>query len=455
MAAARKPAKKKRPAKKKAPAKNVKTVAKRARAQLPADGGDGKKARPSNVTPSPKLLESLSELRAQGIQFLPVTKLKAWAGNPNRHEAGVPRLLRIIQRYGWTIPLVVRTEADGAGLHEISAGHGRLIAAAEELGLEEVPVIYRNFSEHDSHAYGLADNKAPEFSTEDGPALQAVLDELIANGGQQDVFDAGWTAEDLDELAASLAGDSTPPEEPPTPDPPKKPITNPGDVWVMGDHRLMCGDSYSTESIARLVDGVQVSLGLHDPPYGISVVKADGKIGGSVLAENRIYEPVIGDDRPYHPQHLLELGASTTVIWGANYFHDELPRSGAWLAWDKGRPEGTNFSDVELAWTDAQKVAIRCYRVVWHGMIREGESGPRVHPTQKPTKLCAQIVQTYTDEGDVVLDLFGGSGSTLLGCEQVGRSARLMEISPAYCDVIISRWEQMTGGKAKRESANA
>lgn len=201
---------KKKPARKRKATKTPQTGDKRApvrpRAQLPDQKRHGKDGPPivANDKASAKVLESLGELRTQGIPFLAVSKLKTWAGNPNKHEPGVPRLLRIIQRYGWTIPLVVRTEADDAGLHEISAGHGRLLAAAGELGLVEVPVIYRNFSVHDSHAYGLADNRAPEFSDIDGPSLQAVLDELLANDGQQDVFDAGWTPEDLETLAGAF-----------------------------------------------------------------------------------------------------------------------------------------------------------------------------------------------------------------------------------------------------------
>ena len=195
-----------------------------------------------------------------------------------------------------------------------------------------------------------------------------------------------------------------------------------GDVWVLGRHRLMCGDSRDPETVATLLDGAHVDLGFHDPP---------------------------GDDGPFDPRHLVGLG-HVNVIWGANNFHDQLPRSGAWIVWDKKRPEGMDFSDVELAWTDAKKKAVPCYRVRWNGMIREGESDPRVHPTQKPIKLCARIIEDYSGPKATVLDLYGGSGSTLVACEQIGRRCLIMELSPAYCDVTIARWEKLSGGTAIR-----
>ncbi len=201
--------------------------------------------------PTPKLLESFAELRDQGVQFLPISKLKPWAGNPNRHDPGTPRLVRLIQRFGWTQPAIIRREADGDSAHEVSAGHGRAFEAAVELGLEEIPVIFRNFSEHESHAYGLADNKASEFSEDDEGALQSVIDELVAADGLQDVLDAGYTEDELialgslpelpagpDDSETGSGGDKSPPAEPAR----KEPVSKPGDVWELGEHLLTCGE---------------------------------------------------------------------------------------------------------------------------------------------------------------------------------------------------------------------
>jgi len=166
-----------------------------------------------------------------------------------------------------------------------------------------------------------------------------------------------------------------------------------------------------------------------------------------LFSKRGTYRPVIGDDTYFNPTYLFNIGEKQ-IIWGANYFHDKLPLGTRWLVWDKERPDGTTFSDCELAWTSIEGVAVKKYKCTWHGMIREGESEKRVHPTQKPLKLCCEIIKDYTDENDIVLDLFGGSGSTLIACEQLNRTCYMMEIDPVYCDVIVKRWENFTGQKA-------
>ena len=159
--------------------------------------------------PSKRLLESLDELRGQGVQFAPVDSLKPWADNPNVHEPGVPTLLRIIQRFGWTEPIIVR-RAD----REIAAGHGRLTAAAQELGLSEVPVIYRDFTAHESHAYALADNRAAELSHNNEDVLARVMQELIADSSIEDVLDTGFGQVDIERILKQLESEPPPPEEP-------------------------------------------------------------------------------------------------------------------------------------------------------------------------------------------------------------------------------------------------
>ncbi len=207
----------------------------------------------------------------------------------------------------------------------------------------------------------------------------------------------------------------------------------------------MCGDATKDHNI--LIDNKDIKLLFTDPPYGVSVVGSNGSIGKGCLAKEGTYRPVIGDDTYFNPTYLLNIGEKQ-IIWGANYFHDKLPLGTRWLVWDKERPDGTTFSDCELAWTSIEGVAVKKYKCTWHGMIREGESEKRVHPTQKPLKLCCEIIKDYTDENDIVLDLFGGSGSTLIACEQLNRTCYMMEIDPVYCDVIVKRWENFTGQKA-------
>jgi DNA modification methylase len=135
------------------------------------------------------------------------------------------------------------------------------------------------------------------------------------------------------------------------------------------------------------------------------------------------------------------------IFWGGNYYADRLPASSAWLVWDKDNGQSF-FADGEIAWTN-QKTAVRIFKHQWNGLIKASERGEkRVHPTQKPVALAEWCFEHYSEKEDKVLDLFGGSGSTLIACEKTGRKCYMMELSPAYCDVIVSRWEQATGKKA-------
>ena len=165
------------------------------------------------------------------------------------------------------------------------------------------------------------------------------------------------------------------------------------------------------------------------------------------------YSPVIGDESTETARKSYEIlrGASRNqILFGGNYFADFLPPSPCWLVWDK-RTGDNNFADVELAWSSF-KTHARLYTWTWNGMSRQGdkksEGRTRVHPTQKPVGLIGAMLRDYSAEGETVLDPFGGSGSTLIACEQLGRRCRMMEIDPHYCDVIIDRWETFTGKKA-------
>lgn len=240
-------------------------------------------------------------------------------------------------------------------------------------------------------------------------------------------------------------------------------ICKPGDTWQLGVHRLMCGDSKNITNIDSLRNGVEIDLLLTDPPYGMSVVKTDGHIGGKRVGKNGygkkgqygkeaecgIYKPIIGDDEPFDPNCCFGVSRQQ-IIFGANHFADRLPRSPHWIVWYKDMPVGTDFSGAELAWTSINKKAVKTYKFTWNGMTREGnrkdELSKRVHPTQKPVGLFEAILKDY--ECQTVLDLFGGSGSTLIACEKTNRKCFMMELDAHYCDVILARWEKYTGKKA-------
>ena len=164
------------------------------------------------------------------------------------------------------------------------------------------------------------------------------------------------------------------------------------------------------------------------------------------------YAPIIGDETTETARKSYDIMKDVSdnqIIFGGNYFTDFLSPKACWVVWDK---ENTgNFADVELAWTSFDKGA-KLYRWQWNGMVRKGdretELVKRVHPTQKPVGMLGAILQDFTKDGTIILDLFGGSGSTLIACEQLGRKCRMMELDPHYCDVIIARWEKLTGQKA-------
>lgn len=245
-----------------------------------------------------------------------------------------------------------------------------------------------------------------------------------------------------------------------------------GDVWLLGEHRLMCGDSTSAEDVARLMDGGNADIYLSDPPYGISVVtnkeamrKGVGGggelhfhrqgIGGGRIVKGGNYSPVIGDETTETAKASYNIATEYTkdqIIFGGNYFTDFLPPKRCWIVWDKKNGEN-DFADFEMAWTSFDKSA-RLFPYLWNGLAREGsrdvEGAKRLHPTQKPVGLLVNIIEKLCPGCNTILDLFGGSGTTLIACEQLGRKCFMMELDAHYCDVIIARWEKLTGLKAEK-----
>lgn len=225
-----------------------------------------------------------------------------------------------------------------------------------------------------------------------------------------------------------------------------------GEIWQLGEHRLMCGDSTKKEDVERLMNGEKADMVFTDPPYGIKIVGKNGKVGAGNIAKNKVYMEVKGDETTDTAKDnfnlLSSLGFKKIILFGGNYFTDFLPFSDGWIIWDKrGNMASNNFADGEMAWCSFH-TPIRIYKQIWNGMIREGESEKRVHPTQKPIKLISDILNDFTKEDEIILDCFGGSGSTLIACEQINRRCRMIEYESYYCDVIIARWEKLTGKQA-------
>ena len=227
-----------------------------------------------------------------------------------------------------------------------------------------------------------------------------------------------------------------------------------GDIWKLGEHRLMCGDSTSSDDVEKLMNGEKADMVFTDPPYGINIVdKKTNKVGAGNLAKNQVYSEVIGDDTTETAQEFyntcISLGMENFIIWGGNYFLDFLPFSSSWIVWDKrGDMNSNNFADGEMAWCSFH-TRIRIYKQIWNGMIREGESGKRVHPTQKPLRTLTEIIKDHI-KGDIIYDGFLGSGSTLIAAQQCDKKCYGIELDEKYCDVVIERWEQFTGKKAEK-----
>ena len=245
-------------------------------------------------------------------------------------------------------------------------------------------------------------------------------------------------------------------DEVPEVDEKSEPVSKRGEMYELGNSILMCGDSSNAEDVARLMGGEKASLVLTDPPYGISVVQGNsvgglepptfGTVGGEKICKVHTYEKIIGDETTETAKKSFEIYSELSenqIIFGGNYFTDFLPPSRCWLVWDK---ENTgNFADAELAWTSFDK-GVKLYKHLWNGMSREGnrkdEGKTRVHPTQKPVGMLQKILEDFTEKGETVLDVFGGSGSTLIACEGTGRKCLMIEMSENYCDVIRRRYTQ-------------
>lgn len=370
------------------------------------------------------------------VQEVSLEKLRPYERNAKKHGAGqIEKLKASIIEFGFLTPCLIDSE------YNLIAGHGRVMAA-KELGIETVPCVFiEGLTEEQRRAYILADNRLGELGEWDIDIVVGELIELDELG-----FDVELTGFDMPEELPEVIEDDF--DENAVPDEPR---TKLGDIWRLGDHRLICGDSTDSAIIDRLIDGAKADMVFTDPPYGINIVNDKGKVGAENLAKNRTYPKVIADDTTETAQDaysILSTLCDKLIIWGGNYFLEFLPPSDGWIIWDKRRDmTSNNFADGEMAWCSFH-TPVRIYHQLWNGMIREGEHEDRVHPTQKPVKMLGEVLQDFSREGDIIVDVFGGSGSTLIACEQLNRKCYMCELDPHYCDVIINRWETLTGEEA-------
>lgn len=375
------------------------------------------------------------------------------AKNFNKHsEFGMSLLEKSVGKFGMGRSILIDKN------NKIIAGNG-ITETAGQLGIEDVEIVESDGSKiiavkrtdidldtPEGREMALADNATNKANLQwDLETIEAVCPEL-------EIEPSEWGLEipDTEEDAEVQEDDYNPDAEVET-------RCKRGDIWQLGDHRLICGDATSQDDVEKLTGGEKMDLLLTDPPYGIDIVKSNGAdygvIGASNLARVTTYHKIKGDETTETARLAYELmkdRSSNQIIFGGNYFTDFLPPRACWVVWDKMNGD-SNFADVELAWTSYNKGA-RLFQWAWHGMVRAGdrktEGLKRIHPTQKPVGLYVKILQEFSHKQEKVIDLFAGSGTLVIAAEQFGCQAYLMEYEDFYCDVIIDRWEQYTGKKA-------
>jgi len=449
------------------------------------------------------------------IELRPLAEIKPYEKNPRLNDAAVEAVARSIREFGFRQPIVV--DADGI----IVVGHTRWKAAAK-LGLERVPVhVASELTPEQAKAYRIADNKLNEISGWNLELLPNELAELQA----LDV-DLGLLGFNDDELSKLFSGDITDglcdPDD--IPEPPDEAIMQPGDLWVLGDHRLLCGDSAVALDVDRLLEGHPIHLVNTDPPYNVkveprsnnaiaagnssfslmksqSLTKAvDATRGGKGLhhhqafdvarqgAKHATHKKLRPKDRPLANDFLSDDAFDKMLhAWFGNIARVLVPGRGFYLwggyanvgnyppvlkacglyfsqsiIWDKQHPVLTRKDFLGAhewcfyGWREgAAHVFLGPNNVpdLWH--IKKVNPQSMVHLTEKPVELAVRAMQYSSRVGENVLDLFGGSGSTLIAAEQTGRRAFLMELDALYCDVIVARYEKFTGKKAERVRADA
>jgi DNA modification methylase len=388
---------------------------------------------------------------ADKIEKWKIDKLIPYAKNSRTHsDEQVGQIAASIKEWGWTTPILV----DETG--SIIAGHGRTLAA-QRLQMTEVPVmVAKGWSEAKKRAYVLADNKLALNAGWDNEMLALELGEIGDLG-----FDLDLTGFSAEEIAALMPVEVVPglTDEDAVPEVPEQPVTVLGDVWLLGKHRLMCGDSTSIDAVDKLMDGQKADMVFTDPPYGMFLDTDYDSMFAADKAHRKTgkrFDDVAGDHDDFAPELISTIfiafpDAKEVFIWGADYFSDLIPnrKDGSWVVWDKRTNENmdkVSGNTFELCWSK-QKHKRLIARILWsghHGMAKD-DTKTRVHPTQKPVELVSWFFDQWGKDCKSVADLFGGSGSTLIACEKTNRQANLMELDPKYCDVIVKRWQDFTG----------
>lgn len=410
------------------------------------------------------MTEKIPPLASKQLEplLVPITDIHPHPENYKSHPPEQLRSLKAsLKTFSWTTPIKANLEGT------IIAGHGMYQAALEE-GYTKVPVEFCALDKQLSKAYLIADNETARRAVTESDKLSALLDE-VSEIPDFDIEAVGFSDDELNSLLESNEPVEVVEDEF-NQDEVVESRCKEGDLWQLGRHFLLNGDSTKKEDVERLLNGAKIDLLLTDPPYGIDVVSCKdsnkGTVGGGgpvkfggnkgKVIEATKYLKIKGDETTDTAENAynvsLNIGIKNMIIWGGNYFTSFLTPSPCWVVWDKENGDNT-FADCELAWTSFDKGA-KLYHWLWNGLSRKGDRASelvsRVHPTQKPVGLHGEILRDFSKEGDNILDLFLGSGTTLIACEQTGRTCYGIEYEKDYANIIISRWEQFTGQTAKK-----
>jgi DNA modification methylase len=396
------------------------------------------------------------------IEYRPLENLIPYARNARTHsEAQVAQIAASIKEFGWTNPVLVD------GDNGVIAGHGRLLAA-RKLSLAEVPVIeLAGLSDAAKRAYILADNKLAMNAGWDETMLGLEVGELSALG--LDMTLAGFSDRELTALAANQNSGLTDPDE--TPEPPVEPTSKPGDIWILGRHRLICGDCTDVAAVSDLLGGVVPHLMVTDPPYGVSyrpewrneVIRADGsKVTARATGE------VLNDDRANWREAWELFPGDVAYVWHgalhAGTVAASLEAAGfairAQIIWDKTRlviGRGDYHWQHERAWYAVRKGKTghwsgdRKQTTVWGISHLKSETG---HGTQKPVECMKRPIENNSSPGQAIYEPFSGSGTTIIAAEMTGRACFAIELAPTYVDVAVQRWQAFTGEQARLASSD-
>ena len=345
--------------------------------------------------------------------------------NARKHDKrNIEAIKASLARFGQTKPIVLHSNGT-----TIIAGNGTW-HAAKELGWTHIAAAKTNLDTAEAVAYGIADNKTAELAEWEDDTLRDLMDALPDDLKLATGFEGDEIAEMLRLPSDEVHEDEVPPV-------PSDPTTKQGDIWLLGDHRLLCGNSLSNEAHAfaksKLIDAV-----FTDPPYGMDAVRSSG-----VLKDK--YRHIIGDENTNTAVDAVAMWTAPKMVWwGANYFANALEPSACWLVWDKNNG-GSDQMDAELAWTNFSGVS--------RMFTQASEKVNRIHPTQKPVSLLKWVFDRWLQDCRHIVDPFTGSGSTLIACEQAGKEFSGVEMDEGYCDAVVQRWENLTGKKAERVPA--